>query len=81
MDGAPSPTVVPPSPAWASDSARPDSQGFVGYPGARSNYTNPAVAIGRTADSVVVTCETGVGRFCYKGVGLKNGQSVEATYL
>ena len=74
VDGAPSPTVVPPS-------ARPDSQGFVGYPGARSNYTNPAVPIGRTADSVVVICQTGVGRFCYKGVGLKKGQSVEAIYL
>jgi hypothetical protein len=35
------------------------------------------VAIGRTADSVVVICQTGVGRFYYKGVGLQNGLSVE----
>jgi hypothetical protein len=42
-----------------------DSQGFVGYPGARCNYTNPAVVMGRTADSVVVICQTGVGRFYY----------------
>jgi hypothetical protein len=41
------------------------------------NYTNPAVATGRTADSVVVICQTGIGRFYYKGVGLKNGLSVE----
>jgi len=40
-----------------------DSQGFVGYPGARCKYTNPAVVMGRTADSVVVICQTGVGRF------------------
>ena len=54
-----------------------DTQGFVGYPGARCNHTNPAVAIGRTSDSVVVICQTGVGRLYYKGVGLQNGQSVE----
>jgi hypothetical protein len=35
------------------------------------------VTIGRTADSAVVICETGVGRFYYKGFGLQNGQSVE----
>ena len=49
----------------------------MGNPGAPCNYTNPAVAIGRTADSVVVICQTGIGRFYYKGVGLKNGLSVE----
>jgi hypothetical protein len=52
-------------------------QGFVGYPGAQCNYSNPAVAIGRTSQSLVVICETGVGRFYYKGVGLENGLSVE----
>jgi hypothetical protein len=33
----------------------------VGYPGARCNYTNPAVVIARTADSALVICETGAG--------------------
>jgi hypothetical protein len=41
------------------------------------SYSNPAVAIGRTSQSLVVICETGVGRFYYKGVGLENGLSVE----
>ena len=54
-----------------------DSQGFVGYPVARCNDTNPAVAMGRTSESLVVICQTGVGRFYYKGVGLQNGLSVE----
>ena len=49
----------------------------MGNHGAPCNYTNPAVATGRTADSVVVICQTGIGRFYYKDVGLKNGLSVE----
>jgi hypothetical protein len=78
IDSAPSPTTVSP-PAGNGYQIPPDAdtQGFLGYPGARCNYTNPAVAIGRTADSAVVICETGVGRFYYKGFGLQNGQSVE----
>jgi len=35
-----------------------DTQGFVGYPGARGNDINPAMT-GRMADSAVVICETG----------------------
>ena len=31
------------------------------------------MAIGRTADSVVVICQTGVGRFYYKGVVFRTG--------
>ena len=54
-----------------------DAQGFVGYAGARCNYTNPAVVIGRTADSALVICKTGVGRFYYRGFGLRNGLSLE----
>ena len=54
-----------------------DAQGFRSYPGARCNYTNPAVVIGRTPQSLVVICQTGVGRFYYKGYGLQNGLSVE----
>jgi hypothetical protein len=41
-----------------------DRQGFVGYPGARCNYTNPAVVIGRTADSaMVIRCDPWPNRF------------------
>jgi hypothetical protein len=81
------PQPAPLTPAWTSASPAPasaqpslpdaDEQGFLNFPGARCNYTNSAVTIGRTADSAVVICETGVGRFYYKGFGLQNGQSVE----
>jgi len=54
-----------------------DAQGFLNYPGARYNSTNPAVGIARTAQSVVVICQTGVGRFYYRVFGLQNGLSVE----
>ena len=29
--------------------------------------------IGRTTDSALVICDTGAGRYYYKGVGLRNG--------
>jgi rhodanese-related sulfurtransferase len=75
-NSVPPPTAV----AAPSDNGRQipadaDAQGFVGYPGKRCSYTNPAVAIARTADSVVVICQTGVRRFYYKGFGLQNGFS------
>jgi hypothetical protein len=35
------------------------------------------VVIARTANSALVICETGVGRFYYRGVGLQNGLSAE----
>ena len=77
IDSVPSPTVVPPSPENGYQiPPDADTQGFVGYPGARCNYANPAVT-GRTSESLAVICQTGVGRLCYKGVGLKNGLSVE----
>jgi hypothetical protein len=53
----------------------PTPKGFLSYPGARCNYTNPAVVIGRTAKSALVICETGAGRYYYKGIGLQNGGS------
>jgi hypothetical protein len=55
-----------------------DVQGFVGYPGARCNSANPAVALGRTLKSLVVICQNYDGDFYYKGLSLKNGQSLEA---
>lgn len=54
-----------------------DDQGFLHYPGARCNYINPAVAIARTEKSLVVICQTGVGRYYYRGYGLVNGKSIE----
>jgi hypothetical protein len=35
------------------------------------------VVIARKADSALVICETGAARFYCRGVGLKNGLSVE----
>ena len=45
-----------------------DSSTLVVDKAARCNYTNPAVAIARTAQSAVVIWRTGVGRFYYKGL-------------
>jgi hypothetical protein len=73
----PAPTAVPLPDSGRRIPPDADRQGFLGYPGARCNYTNPAVVIARTADSALVICETGAGRYCYRGVGLKNGLSVE----
>jgi len=70
------------APTAAGLGARPapqgsDLEGFLGYPGARCNSANPAVAIGKTAKSLLVVCESYDGRFYYKGFGLQNGLSVE----
>ena len=74
----PMPTPAPlPTVAQQPTLSDADAQGFVNYPGARCNYTNPAVLIARTAQSAVVICQTGVGRFYYRGFGLANGLSVE----
>lgn len=79
---APGPRTAPPAASPAQTNKSPtlpdaDAQGFLDYPGARCNSTNLASAIARTAQSVVVICQTGVGRFYYRGFGLRNGQSVE----
>jgi hypothetical protein len=61
-NSVPAPTAVPfPSSNGRQIPPDADRQGFVGSAGARCNYTNPAVVIGRTADSAVVICETGAG--------------------
>ncbi|WP_131829184.1 hypothetical protein [Mycobacterium numidiamassiliense] len=69
--------VPPPAPSTAALPPDADAQGFIGYSGARCNYTNPAIVIARTADSLIVICQTGVGRLYYKGFGLQNNLSVE----
>lgn len=71
------PVASPAHPNTPSSPYRTDAQGFLDYPGARCNYTNPASAIARTAQSLVVICQTGVGRFYYRGFGLSNGLSIE----
>ncbi|MFZ2528711.1 MAG: Hsp70 family protein [Rhodococcus sp. (in: high G+C Gram-positive bacteria)] len=64
-------------PAAAPTLVGTDSQGFVDVPQARCNHTNPAIALGRTTDSLVVVCETGVGRLYYRGVRLDDGAGIE----
>ncbi|QLY34226.1 protein kinase [Nocardia huaxiensis] len=54
-----------------------DGQGFIGTAGARCNADNPAYAIGRTSQSRVVVCRTGVGRYYYKGVRISDGAGIE----
>ena len=53
-----------------------DGQGFLPPSDARCNYTNPAVFIGRTTKSLVVVCETGVGRYYYQGVRISDGAAI-----
>ncbi|MEE2033624.1 hypothetical protein [Rhodococcus chondri] len=81
--GNPAPATTPPtapptgSPPSAPTLDNTDRQGFVGVPQARCNHTNPAVAVGRTTESLVVVCETGAGRYYYKGVRLRDGAAIE----
>ncbi|MDG3015839.1 hypothetical protein [Speluncibacter jeojiensis] len=75
--GAPAQGPAPtPNPVGATP-AGTDSQGFVGNSAARCNANNDAVAIGRTAGSLIVVCETGVGRYYYKGVRVSDGAGIE----
>ncbi len=51
-------------------------QGFISG-GPSCNSTNPAVAIAVTTGSRIVICETGVGRYYYKGQRLSDGATIE----
>ncbi|MFD3810915.1 hypothetical protein [Rhodococcus sp. NPDC058639] len=78
--GNPAPGTAPPAAGAAPSSPtldNTDAQGFVGVPQARCNHTNAAVAAGQTTESLVVVCETGVGRLYYKGVRVADGASIE----
>ena len=76
--GNPAPSTAPSRPLPPlSATEDTDGQGFVGIPEARCNHTNPAVAVGRTAESLVVICETGAGRYYYKGVRTDDGAAIE----
>ncbi len=65
-----------PTPARGGDLPT-DGQGFVGRASASCNADNPAVVTARTADSLVVVCRTGVGRYYYKGVRISDGAAIE----
>lgn len=75
--GNPAPATAPPPARPAPTLDNTDGQGFVGVPQARCNSTNPAIAVGQTTESLVVVCETGVGRLYYKGVRLSDGAAIE----
>jgi serine/threonine-protein kinase len=53
-----------------------DGQGFMSPADARCNHTNPAAFIGRTTKSLVVVCQTGVGRYYYQGVRISDGAAI-----
>jgi hypothetical protein len=74
----PPPTGMPPPPGNVGQfPPDADAQGWLQYPEARCDYTNPAVAMGRTSDSALVICQMGVGRYYYKGYGFANQLGVE----
>jgi hypothetical protein len=70
----PAPSQRPPPPIVAAPPPLPDADGhgFVDYPEARCLDLDPAVALGRTADSLVLICQVRQGEWYYKGYGLKN---------
>ncbi|MBV6761369.1 serine/threonine-protein kinase [Rhodococcus opacus] len=69
-------TTTAPPPPIVGEVSGADRQGFLPPSDARCNYTNPAVFIGRTTKSLVVVCETGVGRYYYQGVRISDGAAI-----
>ncbi|MGC0366591.1 hypothetical protein ABH922_004575 [Rhodococcus sp. 27YEA15] len=65
-------TAVGPAPTVSGT----DRQGFR-YDGPSCNANNPAVAVAVTTGSRVVICQTGVGRYYYKGERLSDGAVIE----
>ncbi|OYD67302.1 DUF4190 domain-containing protein [Rhodococcus sp. OK302] len=53
-----------------------DRQGFISN-GPSCNSNNPAVAVAITTGSRIVVCETGVGRYYYKGERVSDGAVIE----
>ncbi|WP_306362982.1 serine/threonine-protein kinase [Nocardia sp. CC227C] len=68
----PAPTAPPLGPVSGTD-----GQGFVDAGGPRCNADDPAHAVGHTAASRLVVCRTGVGRYYYKGVRIRDGAVIE----
>lgn len=73
---APSSTPRSTAPSTSTVSGT-DSQGFRAGTGPRCNASDPAVAIGRTAESLVTVCRTGAGRYYYKGMRRSDGSAIE----
>lgn len=79
------PTTTQPAPPAPADSSEPsavtvtgaDGQGFLDVAGARCNADDPAVLIARTDGSAVSICETGAGRFYYRGARTSDGAAIE----
>lgn len=69
--------VVATSEARVSTVSGTDRQGFVDTLGPRCNSTNEAVAVGRTPESRIVVCRTGVDRLYYKGLRVEDGSAIE----
>lgn len=68
-------TTGPASTAQSSV-AGTDAQGFVGY-SARCDPGNSPAVMARTAQSLVVVCQTGPGNFYYRGLRLSDGAALQ----
>lgn len=66
----PAPAPAPETGSVAVSDA--DGHGFIGNYLARCLDVDPAVAIGRTTNSLVVICQSRSGALYYRGMGLKN---------
>ncbi|MFE3291218.1 protein kinase [Rhodococcus sp. NPDC059234] len=72
------PTAVAPPATPVGKVKGTDAQGWVDEEdGPRCNHTDPAVTVARTSKSAVVVCETGEGRYYYKGVRRSDGAGIE----
>lgn len=64
--------LLPPGPGELPPLPDADGHGFLDYPEARCLDVDPAVALGRTADSLVLICRVRPREWYYRGYGLKN---------
>ena len=64
--------LVPPAGGPQGPLPDANSHGFVAYPEAQCLDIDPPVALGRTADSLVVICQNSRGDMYYRGFGLGN---------
>lgn len=54
-----------------------DDLGWTAYPSARCDSGNQPAVMARTTQSVLVVCQIQRGNFCYRGVRLSDGASIE----
>ncbi|GFG68036.1 protein kinase [Mycobacterium kubicae] len=75
--GSPSvPTSVTRTPSLSGSVQGADGLGFVGHT-ARCSPGNPPAAVLRTAQSLVVVCQTGDGGLYYRGERIRDGANIE----